>query len=267
MGSAPLDAKLSAQRIERIRPEGESAPSQDQRIEPGVDLDRLAGTSKLGAQKLHIPRRRMRDQDRAVENRQDGTGDRCKRRRSRDFGGTDAVDLRRAADANPGMDDRADGRDASSANEALDAHFDDAIVIHVESRHLEIHERQRRLRDRQTPRRSVRRGGHAPSLSSAGRQPRTPGGLKRRWRGPIDWAGALREETRPISGPAYPASAARSPRTADPHVLARSHGHCGRRVGAHATLYARATPPTRASDRAHLRCRRRRNAGSRDRGR
>ena len=84
-------------------------------------------------------------------------GDRLERGGRAERGLVDAVDVRVAAGARRRAHERLDRRLARLAAPALDAHFDDAIARRVEPGHLEVDERERRLADRQVPRRPGRR--------------------------------------------------------------------------------------------------------------
>src|SRR4029077_19387473 len=75
------------------------------------------------------------------------------------------MDVRGAADALSGVENRAQERLSPGADNTLDADLDHSVARDVEACHLEVDERERRSFDRQVPRGPWRwRAHHAQSL-------------------------------------------------------------------------------------------------------
>ena len=157
------DSASSEWLVKRERPARE-----DQR----VDVVRRCGSGAparaiSALEERHVPRRGVRDEDRAVEDAQrPSSASSANVGASASGGRVDPVDVRVAAAsrASARAHERCRARHRSRRRAPLDADLDDAILRRVEPGHLEIDERERRLGERKVPRRPG--GGGARRLTS-----------------------------------------------------------------------------------------------------
>ena len=161
VGTAAVDGELPAERVERVGAKRERATCEHQRIQPVLDLERHAGAGALRDEEPDIPGGGVRDEDGAAERRDDLPCDPGEPRGAGDLDGPDSMDVSGSPDALARIHERAHGADALARDPALDTHLDDPVVGDVEAGHFEIDEGQRRLGDRQIPRRSRWRWTHA----------------------------------------------------------------------------------------------------------
>ncbi len=156
-----VDRQLAAERVEGVRAEGEGAPRQNEGVQPVRDVKNPAHSVALGRKKPSIPHRGVRDENRSLQERQDVAGDALEPRGPGDLLGPYSVDMRGAADPFAGVDQRAEGTDGPSADDAVDAHLHHPVPRRVQTRHLEVDEGERGLRNGQVPGRSGRGWLHA----------------------------------------------------------------------------------------------------------